>query len=167
MKILGVDPGLINTGFGIISFNGDKINVIDFGIISPNKKSSLSLRLNTIYIDMASLILQYKPDCLSIEEVFYSTNIKTTMKLGQARGAVLIAAAQSKLQVYEYSARKIKLSLTGNGNSTKDQVKFMVENRLKVNIKDLFIISTRLYIKHELLIVISHHPHQRFRKSKE
>ena len=137
MKVLGVDPGLINTGFGIISFNGDKINVIDFGIISPNKKSSLSLRLNTIYIDMASLILQYKPDCLSIEEVFYSTNIKTTMKLGQARGAVLIAAAQSKLQVYEYSARKIKLSLTGNGNSTKDQVKFMVENRLKVNIKDL------------------------------
>ena len=137
MKVLGVDPGLINTGFGIISFNGDKINVIDFGIISPNKKSSLSLRLNTIYIDMASLILQYKPDCLSIEEVFYSTNIKTTMKLGQARGAVLIAAAQSKLQVYEYSARKIKLSLTGNGNSTKDQVKFMVENRLKINIKDL------------------------------
>ena len=136
MKVLGVDPGLINTGFGIISFNGDKINVIDFGIISPNKKSSLSLRLNTIYIDMASLILQYKPDCLSIEEVFYSNNIKTTLKLGQARGAVLIAAAQSNITVYEYSARKIKLSLTGNGNSHKDQVKFMVENLLKINMKN-------------------------------
>ena len=65
-----------------------------------------------------------------------NNNIKTTMKLGQARGAVLIAAAQSKLQVYEYSARKIKLSLTGNGNSTKEQVRYMVENRLKVDTKD-------------------------------
>jgi len=86
---------------------------------------------------MKLLIKKYEPDCLSIEEVFYSNNIKTTMKLGQAKGAVLIAAAHFNLQVYEYSARKIKLSLTGNGNSTKNQVKFMVENRLKINIKNL------------------------------
>ena len=136
MKILGVDPGLIHTGFGIISY-GRVIEVLDFGIISPDKDNPLSLRLNTIYSDMKSLIEKYKPDCLSVEEVFYSNNIKTTMKLGQARGAVLIAAAHFNLQVYEYSARKIKLSLTGNGNSTKNQVKFMVENRLKINIKNL------------------------------
>ena len=136
MKILGVDPGLINTGFGIISYN-KIIEVLDFGIISPNKENSLSSRLNTIYCDMKLLIKKYEPDCLSIEEVFYSNNIKTTMKLGQAKGAVLIAAAHFNLQVYEYSARKIKLSLTGNGNSTKNQVKFMVENRLKINIKNL------------------------------
>ena len=136
MKILGVDPGLVHTGFGIISY-GRVIEVLDFGIISPDKDSPLSLRLNTIYSDMKSLIKKYKPDCLSVEEVFYSNNIKTTMKLGQARGAVLIAAAHFNLQVYEYSARKIKLSLTGNGNSTKNQVKFMVENRLKINIKNL------------------------------
>lgn len=136
MKILGVDPGLINTGFGIISYN-KIIEVLDFGIISPNKENSLSSRLNTIYCDMKLLIKKYEPDCLSIEEVFYSNNIKTTMKLAQAKGAVLIAAAHFNLQVYEYSARKIKLSLTGNGNSTKNQVKFMVENRLKINIKNL------------------------------
>ena len=102
MKILGVDPGLVHTGFGIISY-GRVVEVLDFGIISPDKDSPLSLRLNTIYSDMKSLIEKYKPDCLSVEEVFYSNNIKTTMKLGQARGAVLIAAAHFNLQVYEYS----------------------------------------------------------------
>ncbi len=133
MKILGIDPGLVNTGFGIIS-HAKKIEVLDYGIISPDIKTDLSIRLNTIYNDTKLLIKKYLPDCLSIEEVFYSNNVKTTMKLGQARGAVLIAAAEFDLAVYEYSARKIKLSLTGNGNSTKDQVKFMVENRLKVQI---------------------------------
>ena len=137
MKVIGIDPGLVNTGYGVISFKSTNIEVLDFGIISPDKDSPLSLRLNVIYSDMKSLIKKYKPDCLSIEEVFYSNNIKTTMKLGQAKGAVLIAAAQFNLQVYEYSARKIKLSLTGNGNSTKNQVKFMVENRLKININNL------------------------------
>jgi len=133
VKILGIDPGLVNTGFGIIS-HAKKIEVLDYGIISPDIKTDLSVRLNTIYNDTKLLIKKYLPDCLSIEEVFYSNNVKTTMKLGQARGAVLIAAAEFDLAVYEYSARKIKLSLTGNGNSTKDQVKFMVENRLKVQI---------------------------------
>ena len=136
MKIIGIDPGLVNTGFGIISFNNNIPETLDYGVISPNKNDGLSIRLNTIYNDIASLIEKYQPDCLSIEEVFYSNNIKTTMKLGQARGAALIAAAQSNISIYEYSARKIKLSLTGNGNSHKDQVRFMVENRLKINIDD-------------------------------
>ena len=136
MKIMGVDPGLINTGYGIISFKGKMKKVLDFGIIAPNKNSNLSIRLKTIYDDICSIISTYQPDCLSIEEVFYSNNIKTTLKLGQARGAVLIAAAKSNIEIYEYSARKIKLSLTGNGNANKQQVKFMVSNALDINIKD-------------------------------
>ena len=137
MKIMGIDPGLINTGFGVISLSGTKIDILDYGIISPIKEESLSMRLNMIYNDVSKLISEYNPDCLSIEEVFYSNNIKTTMKLGQARGAVLIAAAQSNINVYEYSARKIKLSLTGNGNSDKSQVKFMVEKTLNINMHDV------------------------------
>tara|TARA_B100001123_G_C14787923_1_gene819215 strand:+ start:186 stop:659 length:474 start_codon:yes stop_codon:yes gene_type:complete len=133
---MGVDPGLINTGYGIISFKGKIKEVLDFGIITPNKNSNLSIRLKTIYDDICSIIATYQPDCLSIEEVFYSNNIKTTLKLGQARGAVLIAAAKSNIEIYEYSARKIKLSLTGNGNADKQQVKFMVSNALDINIKD-------------------------------
>ena len=96
MKILGIDPGLVNTGFGIIS-HAKKIEVLDYGIISPDIKTELSVRLNTIYNDTKLLIKKYLPDCLSIEEVFYSNNVKTTMKLGQARGAVLIAAAEFDL----------------------------------------------------------------------
>ena len=134
LKVIGIDPGLNNTGFGIILFNNKKIETIDFGVISSNYKDPLSKRLNMIYKDILSIIIKYSPDCMSIEEVFYSNNVKTTMKLGQARGAVLIAAAQAKVQVYEYSAKKIKLSLTGNGASHKDQVKFMVENLLQIKL---------------------------------
>ena len=136
MKILGIDPGLVNTGFGIVSYK-KTIEAIDYGTISPDKQLSLSARIHTIYSDTKVLIEKYSPDCLSIEEVFYSNNVKTTMKLGQARGAVLIAAADFNLAVYEYSARKIKLSLTGNGRSTKQQVQFMVENRLKIKLGDI------------------------------
>tara|TARA_B100000959_G_scaffold193627_1_gene202509 strand:- start:116 stop:589 length:474 start_codon:yes stop_codon:yes gene_type:complete len=133
---MGIDPGLINTGYGIILFKDKKKEILDFGIISPSKEAPLAQRLNTIYLDICSIISKYQPDCLSVEEVFYSNNIKTTLKLGQARGAVLIAAAQSNLGIYEYSARKIKLSLTGNGNSNKEQVKYMVSNTLKVDMSE-------------------------------
>ena len=136
MKIIGVDPGLINTGYGVISFKNQKKEILDFGIITPDKNSSLGNRLKTIYDDVYSIMNKYQPDCLSIEEVFYSNNIKTTLKLGQARGAVMIAAAKLEVEIYEYSARKIKLSLTGNGNADKQQVKFMVGNTLSINIKD-------------------------------
>ena len=132
---MGIDPGLINTGFGIVSFTNNKISTLDFGVITPKVSDDLSIRLSTIYRDVCTVIENHKPDCISIEEVFYSNNVKTTMKLGQARGAALIAAAQSKIKIYEYSARKIKLSLTGNGNSHKDQVRYMVENKLNLNLK--------------------------------
>tara|TARA_B100000959_G_C14971513_1_gene619909 strand:- start:430 stop:903 length:474 start_codon:yes stop_codon:yes gene_type:complete len=134
---MGIDPGLVNTGFGVISFIDNIPKTLDYGIISPKKSDVLSVRLNTIYNDISSLISKYNPSCLSVEEVFYSNNVKTTMKLGQARGAVLIAAAQFNISIYEYSARKIKLSLTGNGNSHKDQVKFMVEKRLNINMSKI------------------------------
>jgi len=133
---MGIDPGLVNTGYGIISFKGQMKEILDFGIITPDKTSSLSYRLRTIYDDICSIISKYEPDCLSVEEVFYSNNIKTTLKLGQARGAVLIAAAKPQIEIYEYSARKIKSSLTGNGNANKEQVKFMVANILNINIDD-------------------------------
>ena len=99
---MGIDPGLVNTGFGIISFRNNDVTTIDFGIISPSTSEDLSLRLNIIYKDICILIEKYEPDCISIEEVFYSNNIKTTMKLGQARGAVLIAAAQFITKIFEY-----------------------------------------------------------------
>lgn len=133
MKILGIDPGLIQTGFGIINVNENSVSLIDYGIIKPNPKENLSNRLLTIFEDVSEIILNYKPQIFVIEEVFYGKNIKSTMRLGQARGSAMVAAASKKLIIYEYSARKVKQAVTGNGNAHKSQIQFMVKVKLNMN----------------------------------
>ena len=135
MKIIGIDPGLRCTGFGIIESSNNKLEVVDFGIIKTNSKDSLSKRLKTIYIDVKEIIESYKPSIMSIEEVFYGKNVKSALLLGQARGAAMLSVASNKITIFEYSAKKIKQSVTGNGNADKNQVKFMVGSIL--NIKNL------------------------------
>lgn len=135
MKILGIDPGLVKTGFGVIEIvNKKQQQVIDYGIIKPNSKSNLSDRLYTIYKDVKQIIEMHSPTVLSIEDIFYGKNVKSTILLGQARGSALIAAAEFDLVVYEYSPRKIKQSIVGNGNAHKDQIKYMVEKILNVTL---------------------------------
>ncbi len=132
MKVLGIDPGLGTTGFGLISSTNDKFNLIDFGTIKTSTKDSLSNRLKIIFENISALIDEYNPTVFSIEEIFYSNNVKSSLLLGHARGAAITAAATKNILIYEYSAKKIKQSLTGNGNAHKDQVKFMVKNLLKL-----------------------------------
>ena len=132
MKILGIDPGLINTGFGIISFNKNKVDVIDFGIISPDPNDTISNRIFTIFSDIEELINTYSPSIFSIEDIFYSRNFKSAMLLGQARGAAVLAAAKYKLPIFEYSAKKVKQSITGNGNADKTQVQYMIIKILNI-----------------------------------
>ncbi len=133
MKILGLDPGLIQTGFGIINVNDNEVNLIDYGIIKPSSNKDLAHRLFTIYNDVCKIIVDFEPQVFAIEDVFYGKNFKSAMRLGQARGAAMVAAASNKVPIYEYSARKIKQSLTGNGNADKSQVQFMVKATLKMN----------------------------------
>ena len=133
MIILGIDPGLTKTGFGVLSIVNDKPNLIDYGIIEPNKKDSLSLRLYTIFTDIEELINTYSPTIMSIEEIFYGVNVKSALLLGQARGAAMVSAASENITIFEYSAKKIKQSVTGNGNANKEQVKFMVTSILNIN----------------------------------
>tara|TARA_Y100000741_G_scaffold330520_1_gene285156 strand:- start:128 stop:610 length:483 start_codon:yes stop_codon:yes gene_type:complete len=132
MKILGIDPGLGTTGFGLISSTNEKFNLIDFGTIKTSTKDSLSNRLKIIFENISSLIDEHNPTVFSIEEIFYSNNVKSSLLLGHARGAAITAAATKNILIYEYSAKKVKQSLTGNGNAHKDQVKFMVKNLLKL-----------------------------------
>jgi len=139
MRILGIDPGLTTTGFGIIEINNEVLSLIDFGIIKPKKTDKLERRLLTIFNDMSEIINKYNPTIVSIEEVFYGKNVKSALLLGQARGAAMLSAASSRVMIFEYSAKKIKQSVTGNGNASKDQVKFMVGSIL--NIKNLNISS--------------------------
>ena len=133
MKILGVDPGLIQTGFGIISVRDNRRTLIDYGIITPSPKDNLSHRLLTIFNDVCKIITDFAPQVFAIEDIFYGKNIKSAMRLGQARGASMVAAASKQIPIYEYSARKVKQSLTGNGNAHKTQVQFMVRAKLKMD----------------------------------
>ena len=132
MNILGIDPGLGTTGYGIISNINNEMGLVDFGTIKTSPKDSLSKRLKIIFDDISELIIKYKPSIFSIEEIFYSNNVKSSLLLGHARGVAIAAAATNDIIVYEYSAKKIKQSLTGNGNAHKEQVKFMVKNLLKL-----------------------------------
>ena len=124
-------------GFGIINIINEDPQLIDFGIISTNSDNPLEKRLKIIYNDMESVIQNYKPKAMSIEGTFFGKNVKSMMMLGHARGMALLGAAQAGIPVYEYSPRKIKQSVTGNGNATKEQVKFMVKNILNLKINSI------------------------------
>lgn len=132
MIIMGIDPGLVKTGYGIISIKNNNPNIVDFGIISPNPKEATAKRLFTIFTDVVELISEYKPTICSIEDVFYSKNFKSALMLGHARGAAMLAAAQHDLPVYEYSAKKVKQSITGNGNADKTQLQYMLKQIFKL-----------------------------------
>ena len=126
MIILGIDPGLVKTGYGLIEIINNNYNIVDFGIIKPNNKDNLSQRLFTIYEDVLSIMDKYSPNILSIEEVFFGKNVKSALLLGHARGVPMLCASSKSMPVFEYSARKIKQSVTGNGNADKSQVKYMI-----------------------------------------
>jgi len=132
MIIIGIDPGLVKTGYGIISIKNEKPKLIDFGIISPDSSDTISNRLFTIFSDIEQLISTYSPSVFSIEDIFYSKNFKSAMLLGQARGAAVLVAAKYKLPIFEYSAKKVKQSITGNGNADKTQVQYMIMKILNI-----------------------------------
>jgi len=132
MIVLGIDPGLVQTGYGLIKVDSKDNQVIDYGTISTNAKDRLALRLLAIYNDLISVINKYKPSVMAIEEVFYGKNVKSALLLGHARGVSMICAAKYNIPVYEYSARKVKQSISGNGNAHKSQIKFMIMKELNL-----------------------------------
>ena len=132
MIILGIDPGLTTTGFGILSTKNDETKIIDFGIIQPNRKDTLSKRLYSIYEDIEELIKTFSPNILSIEDIFYGRNVKSAFYLGQARGVAMLCAAKHNMPVFEYSAKKVKQAITVNGNADKTQLQYMIKQIFKL-----------------------------------
>ena len=132
MIILGIDPGLRHTGFGLIKINNENKTILDYGTISPSPDDTLSNRLLTIYQDIITIIDKYNPSVIAIEEVFYGKNVKSALLLGQARGVAMISGANFNIPIFEYSAKKVKQSITGNGNAHKTQLQFMVMKELKL-----------------------------------
>lgn len=133
LLIMGVDPGSSVTGYGLVVTNlGDEISLLDYGIIKTDPGFQQEEKLKKIYNGLVKVIKNASPDEFAIEEAFYSKNVKTTMVIGQVRGVAILAAAQARIPVAEYSPREIKQSIVGSGNASKSQVQFMVKNLLEL-----------------------------------
>jgi len=133
MTIIGVDPGTIITGFGIVEYENSKLSYLHSGIIKTPTTKEIPPRLELIYDELDKLILQFNPTQFSIETVFYNNNVQSILKIGYVRGIALLTAQKHKLEISEYSPREVKKSVVGNGAASKDQVQFMVKKLLTLH----------------------------------
>ena len=134
MRWIGIDPGLRTTGFGIIDVDGQKLTYVASGTIeSGNPAQGLPERLGTLYSGVKEVIDTYHPKAAAIEEVFLNVNPRSTLMLGQARGAAIAALVAAKLPVDEFSALRVKQSIVGTGRATKPQVQEMVKRLLRLS----------------------------------
>ena len=131
MRIVGIDPGIRVTGFGVLE-KSKKLSVLSYGTINPPVQKSMSERLKYLYTDAMEIIDKYKPDLLAIESTFHQKNVKSALILGQAKGSILLAAANSNIPSKEFAPRKVKAAVVGNGSATKEQVQYMIQRILKL-----------------------------------
>jgi crossover junction endodeoxyribonuclease RuvC len=139
MIILGIDPGTVVTGYGVIEVSGgssSRLALVEFGAIQAKKLDAIPKRLALIYSRLAEVIKRTSPDECAIETAFYDKNVQSAMKLGQARGVAVVAAELAGLSVAEYAPRAVKRAVTGNGNAAKEQVEFMVGKLLAIEQHD-------------------------------
>ena len=132
-RVIGVDPGLTITGFGILDYKGGQIRTVAFGTIKPPAKESLPTRLEYLNSHMTELLEKFEPNAFAIEDTFFSQNVKSALLLGQARGVLLLAAASKGIPSMDYAPRKVKQSVVGNGAADKTQVQYMVQQILKMD----------------------------------
>lgn len=130
IRILGLDPGLRRTGWGVIAVDGSRLVHIAHGVISPPDKAELSERLLAIFQGVCAIVAEHRPHEAAIEETFATANGQSTLKLGQARAAAMLAPAQAGLIVGEYAATVVKKAVVGTGGADKDQVAFMIARLL-------------------------------------
>ncbi len=135
MRIIGIDPGIGRCGWGVIDFGKGKLTTLNYGCIETSPKKSVGERLEEVYSEISKLIKKYSPQVLSIEELFFNNNAKTAFVVGQARGVILLAAAQQKLEIAIYTPLQVKLALTGYGRAEKPQVGQMV--KVLLNLKEI------------------------------
>lgn len=129
--ILGIDPGTNIMGYGVLGINGQKFTLISIGVIKLDKFEDHAIKLKHIFERVTALIESYKPDEMSLEAPFFGKNVQSMLKLGRAQGVAIAAGLMRNLPIFEYQPRKIKLSITGNGNSSKEQVADMLQHLLK------------------------------------
>ena len=127
MRIIGIDPGLQHTGWGIIDLNGNRLTHVANGVISTSSKKDIALRLKKISEGIKEQIELYSPKDAAIEEVFVNNNPRSSLKLGEARGVAILSLAQMKLDVAQYTPNKVKKAVVGAGHAQKEQVQAMIK----------------------------------------
>ena len=133
MIVLGVDPGAATTGYGVVAREGGgAVSLLECGVIRTQAASPLPVRLRQIYDGIGEVLTRHNVDAMCVEGVFYAKNARTTVILGHARGAILLAATLRDLPVFEYSPAQIKSAVTGTGRASKEQVQYMVQRLLRL-----------------------------------
>ena len=140
--ILGIDPGTAILGYGIVKEAGKQLSLLNLGVIKLDHLDNHALKLQRIFEKISVLIEQYQPDCMALEAPFYGKNIQVMLKLGRAQGVAMAAALNKNIPIFEYAPRKIKQSVTGNGNAAKEQVAAMLQTLLKFNETPQFLDAT-------------------------
>jgi crossover junction endodeoxyribonuclease RuvC len=135
MRIIGIDPGTGILGFGVIDFNKGKAKLVTAGVITTPAHTPLDERLEEIFDGLTDIIAETKPECMSIEKLFFSQNVTTAMSVSHARGVAMLTGRKAKLPIHEYTPQQIKQTLTGYGKADKKQVQEMV--RLQLGLKDV------------------------------
>lgn len=132
MRVLGIDPGSLHTGYGVIEENGHDLQLIAAGCITNKNKDSSDKRYNRIFSELQNVIKNTSPEIASLENVIYCNNTQIAIKLGEARGIAILAAAKAGIPIREYSPKKIKQAVVGNGNASKEQVQGMIQKILRL-----------------------------------
>jgi crossover junction endodeoxyribonuclease RuvC len=131
--VLGIDPGTATTGYGVVQGDGlGLVSLVECGVIRTRPRDPLAARLREIYDGVAELVARHQPNVLSVEDVFYAKNVRTTVVLGHARGVVLLAGQQAGVDIYEIPPAEIKKAVVGTGAATKEQVQFMLTRLLRL-----------------------------------
>ena len=132
MIVIGVDPGAGTTGYGVVAQRGGAVSLLECGVIRTDTAKPLAARLRDIFEGLGEVLDRHRPAAIAVEHVFHGKNARSSLILGHARGAVLLAAALRDVPVAEYSPAEIKVAVTGSGRATKEQVQFMVQRLLRL-----------------------------------
>ena len=130
MRILGIDPGIAIVGYGVVDKEGNRYKTVAYDAVTTKAHTPLEDRLERVYNGVCEIIKEYKPDAMSIEELFFNNNAKTALTVGQARGVIILAAVQNHIPVYEYTPLQVKQALTGYGRASKTQIQQMMKSML-------------------------------------
>ena len=133
MRVLGLDPGTISMGYGVLDLINDEITVVDFGTFKTRRADSRAKRLLSIHKKLLELLPQWNPDEICVEDPFVGKNVKSALAIAEARGISFISAAEFNIPIHQYAPTKIKMAVTGYGRSNKDQIRTMVSIELHLN----------------------------------